>query len=162
MPGCLSDSKTVSRCIAQESNEVRVRRCFAAGCARSIKGNPKRVLPAQICHLSPQSLLSYNTDCRHSLRVLAFHTAAAMQGIEAVNAFKYVLSIERLVKQTSGLRTPSMYYEIKYLAVNKAHPKYCCVHGLQCMQLSHRQHPRPYAQQQCTMSLGHDIYLLVY
>ncbi len=42
-----------------------------------------------------------------------------MQGIEAVNAFKYVLSLERLVKQTSGLRTPSIYSEIKFLAVNK-------------------------------------------
>ncbi len=42
-----------------------------------------------------------------------------MQGIEAVNAFKYVLSLERLVKQTSGLRTPSIYPEIKFFAVNK-------------------------------------------
>ncbi len=42
-----------------------------------------------------------------------------MQDNGAVQAFGHVLSLERLVKQTKGLRTPFMYYEIKHLAINK-------------------------------------------
>ncbi len=56
--------------------------------------------------------LSYNRD-------LFQYTTAGMQGIEAVTAFKYVLSLERLVQSTQGLRTPSMYFELKNMAVNK-------------------------------------------
>lgn len=42
-----------------------------------------------------------------------------MQQDPEIAAFKRVISMERLVDSTQGLRTPCMYYEIKYMAINK-------------------------------------------
>ena len=45
--------------------------------------------------------------------------AAAMQQDPEIAAFKHVISMERLVDSTRGLRTPCMYYEVKYFAMNR-------------------------------------------
>lgn len=106
LPGCLSDSKTVSRCIAQESNEVRVRRCFAAGRARSIKGIPKRVLPAQICHLSPDDK-NCRTPCSCSFRTTATSFSTRPQECRASR-----LSLHSCLVTTSGTQKSSLVVQL--------------------------------------------------
>ena len=50
---------------------------------------------------------------------LAYPDTATMPGDPHLQAYKHVLSMERLVREVRGLQTPDAWYEIKRYAINK-------------------------------------------
>ena len=50
---------------------------------------------------------------------LAYPDTTTMPGDPHLQAYKHVLSMERLVREVRGLQTPDAWYEIKRYAINK-------------------------------------------